>query len=195
MDTVYLEFSGVKRSAKKPVITKAVARFAAASPQASLTLQVDPMDVWNLHRETHRLLEKYILSVQEGKMVDEASRFARWLTFSGVFNLVDAYARSCPGSGPFAVDAAAFRALAASLIQHCSPHSQGSRPAPTISQESLLTLHEKMDGIQQQVLQVMSAVGSVAAPDYFLPKSKFETPRKAMPVRPRRAAARPSRLV
>lgn len=78
-----------------------------------------------LWKETVNKLEFLSRSVHEGRAVDEASSFARWLSFSGLIKIFEAY----PSPAPLRVDGGAVRALTYQLTAACGEiHKGGKAP-------------------------------------------------------------------
>lgn len=113
--------------------------------------------------ETLRYLETLARGVREGKNVDEAANFCRWLQFSGVLELLERYAM--PGQ-----DFHSVRRMVSDVILECGERFRGGRVQPTYSESDIAAINRKLDvllsqaahapsGLQRGVLAVFDAQG------------------------------------
>jgi len=96
--------------------------------EAGLTKSVYFGDTVMLHwlwKETVGYLEKLERAVAEGRAVDEASNYARWLEFSGLLKIFDAYPRPLP----LKVDGEAVRRLVGRVIDAAGEIYKGGHDA------------------------------------------------------------------
>lgn len=103
--------------------------------------------VW-LWRETKRRLETLDKRAREGKQVDEASEFARWLRFSGlrhVFNSVD-------GAPWREIDR-----LAGQVLDDCEAFWKREPQGPWVSLSELEAVNHKLDLIAARLASTESA--------------------------------------
>jgi len=110
-----------------------------------VNVEIDSIHIYTMYRETTRVLDQYVKLAEEGKACEESSRFARWLLWSRVPDFVAAYERTVDSHPALVVDSKALSKKIQFLVQACSPHMQGAKPAPTISQDSLVSIHDKLD--------------------------------------------------
>lgn len=98
----------------------------------------------DIYKETNSYLERLGRAVSEGRAVDEANNFLRWLQFSGVVGLLEKYSF---------VDEQ-FKKLGATctnLQQACQPHLQGRNIKENPSQARIDELNEKVDWMISQM--------------------------------------------
>ena len=77
----------------------------------------------SIYSETDRYLDTLARQVHEGKAVDEAANFARWLRFSGVLTLLEKF--SAPGQ-----EFPSLQRRLTDLLDECGEHFRGGRVAP-----------------------------------------------------------------
>jgi hypothetical protein len=90
--------------------------------------------------ETARYLDDLARSVRECKRVDEASRFARWLIFSGILDI-------CREDGKSASDADRLAKVAIDLQMDCGELFRGGKADPNYAQSDIAELMRKVEEI------------------------------------------------
>lgn len=127
-----------QRSAKPQAVTRSV---LARSPQGSIGLE---SVMSQIYRETKRYLDTLARAASEGRAVDEANNFLRWLQFSGVCRLVEMF-------GAMDESFLKLRGLATDLQDVCLPHLQGRNIKPHPSQARIDEVNDKLDFILSQM--------------------------------------------
>lgn len=91
-----------------------------------------------IYGETENYLQRLQRAANEGRAVDEANNFLRWLQFSGVCKLLEAYSFIEPKFGTL-------RGLADDVQETCRPWLQGriEKPSPNLARVD--ELNNKMD--------------------------------------------------
>lgn len=105
-----------------------------------------------LWSETFNRMESLARSVHEGRAVDEASNFARWLRFSGLLELLQSH----PQPFPLKVDGAALAKLTASVVDACGVIYKGGRMPVNPSQSRIDELNDKVDVILSHIAKRIS---------------------------------------
>ena len=93
-----------------------------------------------IHRETENYLARLARAASEGRAVDEANNFLRWLQFSGICRLLENYSFI---NEKFVT----LRAKASELQEICKPHLQGRNIKEHPSQARIDELHDKVDSL------------------------------------------------
>ena len=88
--------------------------------------------------ETRRYLDDLARCVRECKRVDEAARFARWLLFSGILEIV----RECAEVRTVADE---LYRLSETVIAECSELFKGGKANPNYAQSDIAEIHQKLD--------------------------------------------------
>jgi len=108
----------------------------------------DKVQLHVIWRETTNRLESLASAVFEGKCVEEASNFARWLQFSGVLKLLE----QNPQPFPLPVNGNELRRKCEDLIQGCSDWTKGGKlPAPNYEPGDMRAILSKLDALTQRV--------------------------------------------
>jgi hypothetical protein len=94
------------------------------------------VNLCSIHQETDRYLDALLRSVQEGKQVEEASNYCRWLRFSGVLELLERYS---DGNFP------SLRPKLNDVLQECAPLLRGGRVRESYSTSDLDELNRKVE--------------------------------------------------
>jgi hypothetical protein len=105
-----------------------------------------------LFKQTMNHLELLTRAVHEGRAVDEASNFARWLSFSGLIKIFEAY----PQPVPLLVDGPAMRLVTDKLVSACGVIYKGGRMPENPSQSVIDEMNAKMDFIISQMAKTAS---------------------------------------
>lgn len=107
-------------------------------------MQLSEESQYRIHwmwKETKNRLETLKERADEGRDINSAVEFARYILWSGLIKIFE----ECPGSGPLRVDAALIRKQATELEQVCTEHYRTRGSEPGIKVSELRSLHEKMD--------------------------------------------------
>jgi len=97
-----------------------------------------------LHRiysETVNQLDSFSRRVQEGRDLEAASNFARWLSFSGIIMLLEAF----PSPLPLKVDGRFLRWKCDELIEACNLRFRTNNLNPSFESKEFESMHEKID--------------------------------------------------
>jgi hypothetical protein len=114
----------------------------------------DTVRLFKICRETTAYLENLHRGICDNRAgaITEAVNFARWLQFSGVVALLEAY----PQPTPLAVDGKAVRRLTEDVIQACGERMHGGRPAYNPNDSRMDTLNAKLDLVLSQLAPTIS---------------------------------------
>jgi len=98
------------------------------------------VNLLTIYRETENYLARLGRAANEGRAVDEANNFLRWLYFSGVLSLLEQYA---------VIDEKflTLRKTADNLQDICKPHLQGRNVKESPSQSRIDEINDKVDAI------------------------------------------------
>jgi hypothetical protein len=99
-----------------------------------------------VYRETDRFLDDLLKCVREVKRVDEASRFARWLRFSGICTILEQNLNSS-SSSLYSVDAKALRKKADELLYQCGELFRQNKANPTYAASDIAEINRKLDSL------------------------------------------------
>ena len=116
------------------------------------------MDIAQLHwiwLETSQKLESYRRRVQEGRDIDAAVEFAKFVFWSGIPKLMEAN----PHPAPLLVDGALLRSKAQELIELCNERYRTRNLDPMLSAKEFKSLHEKIDLLAGYVSQLVPSLG------------------------------------
>jgi len=122
------------------------------------TKQFSRVDAHVLWRETNTRLDVLAGRVREGVDVLAASEFGRWLTWSGVLDLLESY----EAGYPLPCQGAELRKKVTALVADCGEwfkdhaHSN-TKPHPQIPKAELESIHEQLRAIND-TLATLSAV-------------------------------------
>lgn len=119
-----------------------------------------------LHQETMTRLQTLRARTREGKFVDEASEFARWVRFSGIMRLCAALNVGQVKAGPTDLER-----LRQDILSDCEAFWKHEPRGPWVSLSELEAVNEKLDLIAAQVSRLSArtesntpAVASGSAP-------------------------------
>jgi hypothetical protein len=104
-------------------------------------------------------LERFDRSVQEGKCLEEALDFTRWLFFSGILTLLEAN----PQPQPLKVDGSMLRWKCGDVQRKVQERFRLNDSAPHVSATELQTLHDKLDTIAGFLSRFPQPVASTGA--------------------------------
>jgi hypothetical protein len=105
-----------------------------------------------LCKETIGYLQKLERLVQQGRGVDEASNFARWLQFSGLLKILEAY----PQPKPLEVDGVAVRRLMERVIATAGELHKGGKLPYNPSESTVDEINAKVDFMLSQLAKNIS---------------------------------------
>jgi hypothetical protein len=132
--------SGCEQRSAKP---QAVARSAAANPPSETNLTVA---LGQIYRETEKYLSRLGRAAHEGRAVDEANNFLRWLQFSGVCRLLEMFSGL---DERFLL----LREQADALQDICLPHLQGRNIKEHPNQSRIDEVNDKLDYILSKMVK------------------------------------------
>jgi hypothetical protein len=111
---------------------------------------VEPHKIHWLWNETMTRLERLHKRVCEGKHVDEASEFARWLRFSGLLDIF----RIFKASEPLEVDVAKVDKLIVDVLFECEQFWKRNPRGPWVSLSELEAINQKLDLLAARISQM-----------------------------------------
>jgi hypothetical protein len=118
-------------------------RLHLAAGDAGLELRVA---LARLYSETDRFLDHLAMEVRECKGVEEASRYCRWLQFSGVLKLLELHKEVLSGlSTPVAPSL--LRRKVDDLLLTCGDLFRGGKANPTYAQSDIVLINQKLDAL------------------------------------------------
>ena len=123
-------------------------------------MQSDQHTLHKVWLETYNRLETLRRRVNEGRSIDEASGFARWISFSGLIPLFKANAQD----GFFKVDGALIESKVELVISMCNDRYRTNNTEPTFEQAELESLHEKIDRMAGYLSRLSEAPAVAVAP-------------------------------
>lgn len=97
-------------------------------------------------RETDRYLDDLLNAVREGKCIEEAARYSRWLQFSGVITLLE----DNKSAFPLVVDGAALRRKANDVVDAVRPYLQGRKVEPKYEATAIAQILSRLESIENQ---------------------------------------------
>ena len=106
-------------------------------------MQSEPTNLWRIYSETMSRLDKFDRCVQEGKALEQALDFARWLFFSGIITLCEMN----PQPFPLKVDGSMLRWKCEDLQRKVQERFRLNDTSPRVSKTEMDTLHDKLDKI------------------------------------------------
>jgi hypothetical protein len=127
---------------------------AVLEPPAGPSAQDFAVYLQVIHRETENYLARLGRAASEGRAVDEANNFLRWLQFSGVLKVLEMHAFL---DRKFLT----LRARADAVQEICRPHLQGRNPAVNPQLARVDELNNKVDVL----LALMAKSSGAAAPE------------------------------
>jgi hypothetical protein len=133
---------------------------ANAASKPKLVYFGDAVMLHVLWRETFNYLERLQRAVAEGRAVDEASHYGRWLLFSGLIKIFEAY----PQDKPHEVDGPKLRKLADDVVYACGQIYKGGKMPINPSEARVDELNSKVD----KILSLMAKDVTPLKPTYDL---------------------------
>jgi len=113
---------------------------------------LNPVQAHRLWSETDRRVDSLLKQVAEGRGVDEASNFARWIEFSGILQLL----KDCSVELPLRVDGHGLHQKITSLNNACgewySLHERSFKPRDSyIPQSKLESIEARLKAIEDNL--------------------------------------------
>jgi hypothetical protein len=90
-------------------------------------------------------LDLFSKRVQEGRDVEAASEFARFLAFSGICLLLERYPNQVQSNHPLKVDGSFLRWKCEQLIEACNERFRTNSLNPAFAKKEFESMHEKID--------------------------------------------------
>jgi hypothetical protein len=98
-----------------------------------------------IYGQTVNQLDAFSKRVQEGRDVEAASDFARWLSFSGIPTLLERYPNQVQSHDPLKVDGSFLRWKCEQLIEACNERFRTNSLNPAFAKKEFESMHEKID--------------------------------------------------
>lgn len=110
---------------------------------------INPVTLHTIWKSCDSLIANYGELVAQNKSVDEASRFSRWLAFSGIVTLLEDY----PNDEPLPCRGSELRRKAEALTQQCGRvFVKWGKEAPPVHQQGDITeIKRKLDMIVAKI--------------------------------------------
>lgn len=105
----------------------------------------EPVILSRIYSETVRQLDLLAQRVREGRDIEAASNFARWLSFSGICLLLERYPNQVQSHHPLKVDGSFLRWKCEQLIQACNERFRTNSLNPSFEKNEFESMHEKID--------------------------------------------------
>lgn len=128
-----------------------------------MSLNGDSSTYYRIFTECCNRVNTYCKRVAEGRDVQSASEYARWLFFSGIIGLLKE--NSC--DGPLKVDGAHLAWKVEDLTERCNQYFRSNGRSSGVSSSELESVHEKLARVSSnvellacQVARLTSALGS-----------------------------------
>jgi hypothetical protein len=118
---------------------------AISKPQVAF----DQVAAHTLFTHTRNRLHTLFCRVCEGKCVDEASEFSRWVRYCGVLTVLEPF----ESSGALAVSVAALRKLCGDITWECEQFWKKNPRGPWVSLSELESINAKLDRLAFQFAQ------------------------------------------
>jgi hypothetical protein len=113
-----------------------------------------------IYSETLAKLESFSRRVAEGRDINAASEFARWLPFSGILSLLDRYPNQVASHNPLKVDGRFLRWKAEQLTEACNDRYRTNNQNPAIERTEFEAMREKIDRMAGY-LSRLTAAGAI----------------------------------
>jgi len=98
-----------------------------------------------IYGQTVNQLDSFSKRAQEGRDVEAASDFARWLSFSGILMLLERYPNQVQSHHPLKVDGSFLRWKCEQLIEACNERFRTNSLNPAFAKKEFESMHEKID--------------------------------------------------
>jgi len=106
-----------------------------------------------LWRETNTRLDSLARSVREGKCVDEASNFCRWLRFTGILQLL----KENPRPFPLIVDGQSLYQKVEDVLFECGEFykvGKGRQPLPRYAESDMAEVVSRLDSLARRMDEI-----------------------------------------
>jgi len=114
-------------------------------------VNLDNVQLHVLWRETNTMLDSLARSVREGKRVDEASNYCRWLRFSGILEIL----QQNPKPFPLIVNGAELRQKIEDVLFECGELYKGGKPPlPKYSDSDMAQVLERLESLARRVDEI-----------------------------------------
>lgn len=106
-----------------------------------MSFEADRLKLYKINRECDTRLNEFTRRVREGRDVQSASEFAKFLLWSGILDFLKAY----PQDPPLRVDGNLLESNCKTLISLCNDRfrTNSTNPCPTRDDQS--SMHQKLD--------------------------------------------------
>lgn len=149
----------VNNLGKQRTETPGISCESANPPLASQESTKDSVDRHKIHwlwKETYSRCMRLHKRVCEGKFVDEASEFARWVRFSGLLDVFELH----KAPEPFEVDRAKVEKLIVDTLFECEQFWKRNPRGPYVAMSELEAVNHKLDVLAARIAQIPVAVES-----------------------------------
>jgi len=117
------------------------------------------VQLYRLWNETDNRLVSLARSVREGKCVDEASNFCRWLRFTGLLELLEQNSRP----EPLPVKGRELRGKVEDILFECGELYKGGKlPLPKYSESDMASVMDRLDSITERLNQISTPLSETA---------------------------------
>jgi hypothetical protein len=127
-----------------------------------VSIESDLAILARIYSETHAKLESFAKRVAEGRDVESASDFARWLQFSGILMLLERYPNRVMSHDMLKVDGAFLRWKCDQLLDACNERLRTGNLNPSFEKKEFESMHEKIDRMAGY-LSRLTASGDIRA--------------------------------
>jgi hypothetical protein len=110
-----------------------------------------------IYGQTVNQLDTFSKRVQEGRDVESASDFARWLSFSGILLLLERYPNQVQSHHPLKVDGSFLRWKCEQLIEACNERFRTNSLNPAFEKKEFESMHEKIDRVAGYLSKLTAA--------------------------------------
>jgi hypothetical protein len=117
-----------------------------------------------IYSEAVNQLDSFSRRVQEGRDVEHASSFARWLSFSGIIMLLERYPNQVASHDPLKVDGSFLRWKCEQLIEACNLRFRTNNLNPSFEKKEFESMHEKIDRMAGYLSRLSVAPAVVVSP-------------------------------
>jgi hypothetical protein len=117
-----------------------------------------------IYSQTVNQLDSFLRRVQEGRDVEAASDFARWLAFSGICMLLQRYPNQVASHDILKVDGSFLRWKCEQLIEACNERFRTNSLNPSFQKKEFESMHEKIDRMAGYLSRLSVAPAVSVAP-------------------------------
>ena len=127
--------------------------------------KIEPHKLHWLWKETVSRLRRLDARAREGKFVDEASEFARWVKFSGLLWVFTAF----QAPPPLEVSPKEVERLITEILFDCEAHWKNEPRGPWVEKSELESINHKLDLVASQLSKLSPPVTETASAVQILP--------------------------